>query len=201
MEYNLPGDSEHYELLTKGIELSKGVDGLSCEIGLRLGGGSKFIIEAIARYCPQKTHIAIDPYGHILYEHKEKDFVRLDYTNEMRDECLTNIYGFCKQKKVNFQFFNLEDTEFFKRFADGVPVYNIEKRIEDNYSFVHFDGPHAKQPLFTEIDFFLSRTNTGGCWCFDDVTGYYNHDEIEAHLFSLGFKLIQKTSRKALYQL
>lgn len=200
MDYSLPTDSGDYHLLTKGIELSKNVEGLTCEIGLRLGGGSKFIIEAISANSPSKTHIAIDPYGSILYEHKEKDFIRLDYTNDMRDECLTNIYGFCKEKKVNFLFFNLEDTEFFEKFEYGVPIYNEVKSVVDIYSFVHFDGPHAVSPLMTEIDFFHKRISPGACWCFDDVRGYYDHNKIEQHLFELGFKLIDKTFHKALYQ-
>jgi hypothetical protein len=63
----------------------------------------------------------------------------------------------CQGKKVNFQFFNLEDTEFFERYAEGVPVYNQVKTIWKTYSFVHFDGPHAFDSLMTEIDFFYKR--------------------------------------------
>jgi hypothetical protein len=99
MVYNLPTDSGDYYLLTKGVELSAHAEGLTCEIGLRAGGGTKHIMEALSKYRPGKVHIAIDPYGKILYERKEKDFFRLDYTNEMRDECLFNLYGFAKEKK------------------------------------------------------------------------------------------------------
>lgn len=196
----LPGDSGDYHLLTKGIELSAHVPGMTCEIGLRRGGGTKHIIDALAAKAPGKVHIAIDPYGHIPYEHKEGQPVRLDYTNDMRDECLSNLYPYALQKKINFQFFNLEDTEFFNRYGDGVPVYDMEKRVEDKYSFVHFDGPHAEMPLRLEIGFFEERMNPGGCWVFDDVVGYYDHDRLEKIIFALGFKLIDKTHHKALYQ-
>lgn len=201
MQYSLPGDSEDYQLLSKGVELSANTLGLSCEIGLRRGGGSKFIIEAIAQHCPDKMHVAVDPYGHIEYEHKESDRVRLDYTNQMMADCMANIYPFAESKKVQFIFINLEDTEFFERYANGVPVYNINKRVINTYSFVHFDGPHAILPLTKEIAFFAERAKAGTCWVFDDVTGYYDHDAIERYVLSLGFKLIEKTARKALYQL
>lgn len=201
MNIELPGDSEDYHLLTKGVELSKNVEGLTCEIGLRRGGGTKHIIDAISQHCPDKVHIAIDPYGHIEYEHKEAEKVRLDYTNDMYNDCMTNVFRYAKEKGVAFEFFKLEDTEFFKRFADGVPIYNHVKTIQDKYSFVHFDGPHAHQPLINEICFFIERCNSGACWCFDDVTGYYNHDAIEKMLFKNSFILIEKTNRKALYQL
>lgn len=197
---SLPGDSGDYHLLTKGVELSVHVPGLTCEIGLRRGGGTKTIIDELAIRAPHKAHIAIDPYGHIPYEHKEGQVVQLDYTNEMRDECLFNLYQYTREKKIPFLFFNLEDSEFFKRFADGVPVYNVEKEIINSYSFVHYDGPHSVGPLLAEINFFYNRINPGTCWVFDDVTGYYDHDAIEKELFNRGFVLIQKTWHKALYQ-
>jgi hypothetical protein len=197
---SLPGDSGDYHLLTKGIELSANVPGMTCEIGLRRGGGTKTIIDALAQYAPHKVHIAIDPYGNIEYEHKEGDIVRLDYTNEMRDECLGNLYPYAKEKKINFQFFNLEDREFFKRYGDGVPVYDYKKRVEKDYSFVHFDGPHALEPLDEEISFFRYRTPVGGVWCFDDITGYYDHSRIEERLTLLGFVVIEKRWHKGLYK-
>jgi hypothetical protein len=193
-------DSEDYHLLTKGVELSKDVPGMTCEIGLRKGGGTKYIMDALVNSGQSKVHIAIDPYGHIEYEHKENDFVRLNYTNEMRDECLADLYSYARQIKQSFLFFNLEDTEFFKRYADGVPIYNLSKTIEKKYSFVHFDGPHAVEPLAVEIKFFLDRINKGACWVFDDVEGYYDHNRIEKIIIQYKFKLIEKTKRKALYQ-
>lgn len=200
MQIDLPGDSGDYHLLTKGVELSKDTPGLTCEIGLRRGGGTKFIIDALAEHAPHKVHIAVDPYGHIPYEHKEAHVVKLDYTNEMRDECLANLYQYTRQKNISFLFFNLEDREFFKRFSDGVPVYNNEKEIINEYSFVHFDGPHAVNPLLAELGFFIERINPGACFAFDDVVGYYNHAIIESWIFNRGFRLIAGTHKKALYQ-
>lgn len=199
MQINLETDSGEYHLLTKGVELSKNIEGLTCEIGLRRGGGTKFILDALNQH-GKKVHIAIDPFGSIEYEHKEGEFVRLDYTNEMRDECLTNLYAYTRQLQIPFIFFNLEDTEFFNRYSDGVPVYAHEKKILNTYSFVHFDGPHAVKPLLDEIEFFKSRTPVGGCWCFDDVKNYYNHDAVEKVVLDLGFNLIEKGDKKALYQ-
>lgn len=196
----LPGDSEDYHLLTKGIELSQYVEGATVEIGLRRGGGTKHIIDALAIYSHLKTHIAIDPYGNIEYEHKEGEIVRLDYTNQMKYDCLKNLYAYAAEKFIDFQFFNLEDTEFFKRYADGIPTYNQVKTIQDKYSFAHLDGPHCHAALIDEIGFFINRMDKGACVCCDDVTGYYDHDKIEQHLFELGFDLIEKTKRKALYQ-
>lgn len=199
MNITLETDSGDYYLLTKGIELCKEVQGLTCEIGLRRGGGTKYILDALQRF-GTKVHIAIDPYGNIEYEHKEGEFVRLDYTNDMRDECLSNLYAYTRQLQIPFLFFNLEDTEFFKRYGDGVPVYATEKAMHNTYSFVHLDGPHSIAPLLAEIDFFLPRTPIGGCWVFDDIKGYYDHSQIEKVLFNEGFVEVEKAEKKALYQ-
>jgi len=197
---SLPGDSEDYRLLHEGVRLSANVDGFTCELGVRRGGGSGVIMRAIKQFCPNKIHIAVDPYGNIEYEHKEGDIIRLDYTNKMKTECLKNLYAYSDSIDVPVLFFNMEDTEFFKRYTDGVPVYDTVKRNVNKYSFVHFDAAHAIMPLIDEMKFFGGRTDKGACWVFDDVTGYYDHDKIEASLFELGFDLIEKTKRKALYQ-
>lgn len=200
MTFDLPGDSLDYELLTKGVELSKDTEGLTCEIGLRRGGGTKYIIDAIAEHCPHKVHIAIDPYGSILYADKDNQKVRLDYTNDMAGEALPQIYGYAHSKKVRFIFFQLEDTEFMTRFFNGVPVYDHEKSIVDKYSFVHFDGPHSVNELWNEVQFFAYKSNPGACICFDDIK-HYDHTELERLMFyHTNAKLIQKTERKALYQ-
>jgi hypothetical protein len=197
---NLPGDSAEYDMLTRGIALSANVDGLTCELGLRLGGGSKHIIDALAQYAPHKTHIAVDPYGNIEYNAHDNGLkVRIDYTNQMRNTCMANIYPYANDKNVHFIFFNLEDSEFFQRFADGVPVYRENKAIINQYSFVHFDAGHIVPEILKQLDFFWMRSVPGSVFAFDDVVGFYNHDEIEKRLFP-HFKLIEKGNKKAIYQ-
>lgn len=194
---NLPGDSANYEVLQKAALHSRDVPGLACEIGLRRGGGSKVIIDAIAG--SGKTLIAIDPYGNIEYRPNDFQVMRLDYTNSMRDEALVNMYNYCRYKNINFYFYNMEDTEFFKRFEDGVPIYNEYKEIVNQYSLVHFDGPHDVDSLKIETRFFAQRTPVGGTWCFDDIHDY-NHGLIEDEcIIPAGFNVLMKEGRKAAY--
>ena len=200
VEAELPTDSANYEVLAEGVKRASPVEGLTCEIGLRRGGGSKVIIDALVetKQHLSKAHVAVDPYGDIAYQETDARTVRLDYTNDMRDECLMNMYLYCRARKVNFCFFNLEDTEFFKRFADGVPVYDKSKRVVNTYSFVHFDGPHAVGPLKTEIAFFNDRTRPGAVFVFDDVNSY-DHAAIDQALKSMGWELYRTTDRKWAY--
>lgn len=198
--FDLPGDSLDYHLLTKGVELSKDTPGATVEIGLRRGGGTKHIIDAVAIHAPHKVHIAIDPYGSILYADKDNQKIRLDYTNEMAGEALPQIYGYAHEKKVRFLFFQLEDTEFFRSFDDGVPMYDQVKTLNNSYSMVHFDGPHSVPELMEEVVWFMERAYKGACFCFDDIA-HYDHDHVERYLLERHAKLIEKTGRKALYQL
>lgn len=198
LEAELPTDSLNYEVITAGVERAAPIAGMTCEIGLRRGGGSKYIIDALADQDQKKVHIAIDPYGNIEYADTDDHITRFDYTNEMRDDCLANIHLYCRQKKVDFLFFCMEDTEFFKRFADGVPVYDQHKRLETAYSFVHFDGPHAVKELTHEIAFFNERTPQGAVFVFDDVA-QYDHQQIHTYLKTLGWEVFKTTPRKWAY--
>jgi isopropylmalate/homocitrate/citramalate synthase len=36
---------------------------------------------------------------------------------------------------------NPKDTEFFKRYCDGIPIYDEYKRIVNKYAMVFLDGP------------------------------------------------------------
>lgn len=195
------GDSGEYEMLTKGIELSKDVDGLCLEMGTRLGLSAKTILDAIRAYCPNKTLVCIDPYGSLLYEGREGQICRLDYDNPMKYNCMSNIWADVRENPVSFKYFDLEDTEFFTRFSDGVPIYELEKRIESKYSFVFFDGPHSVAHIREEIAFFLPRTSVGGIYCFDDTTpDFYDHSIIHADLMDMGFELVHQGIKKATYR-
>lgn len=194
------GDSKNYEVLVEGVERVAGVDGLTCEIGLRKGAGSYYIMDTLKRTKQPKVHIAIDPYGNIEYPEGDEDkTIRCDYNNEMRDDCLVELYLYTRKTESPFIFFNLEDTEFFARYADGVPVYRQQKDLINTYAFVHFDGPHTARHVRTEIDFFLPRTPKGAVFVFDDVE-LYDHKTIDEYLHSLGWDCYTQTERKWAYQ-
>lgn len=192
-------DSENYDVLVTGIEQVVSIDGMTCEIGLRLGGGTYHILDALKRTHQNKMHIAIDPYGNIEYpEGDEGRMLQIGYNNDMRDECLINLYLYCKIHKTPFLFFNLEDTEFFRRFSDGIPIYQEQKQIVNQYSFVHFDGPHTTRHVKDEVEFFHRRSPIGAVWVFDDVA-LYDHILIDAYIQTLGWKCYQQTPRKWAY--
>jgi hypothetical protein len=195
---SLPADSGCYDVITRAVEKCKDIPGLTCEIGLRCGGGTKVIVDALVASGSDKIHIAIDPYGNIEYAHKDDCIARCDYTNAMRDEYVPNVYSYCKEQGVNFYFFNMEDTEFFKRYADGIPVYNQFKSIHNLYSFVHFDGPHTVTDVIAEIDFFHPRTPLGATFVFDDIA-YYNHNEVDSYLENLGWWIYETSDCKYSY--
>lgn len=196
---DLPGDSQNYEVIAKAVEHSKDVPGLTCEIGLRRGGGTKVIVDTLSRLGIKKAHIAIDPYGNIEYKPDDEHSLRLDYTNAMRDEALPQIYSYCKMKGINFIFFNMEDSEFFERFSDGVPIYNYFKTKINSYSMVHFDGPHDYTSIAYEVQWFGARTPQGGTWVFDDIHDYDHKRLEESDIFPAGFTKLLEEGRKAAY--
>ena len=191
------GDSSEYEFFDEAIQLLKNPIGVSVEIGVRRGMGTKCIIDAYRKYHPNisLTHLGIDPYGNILYRTSDSDKGgRLDYTNKMKQDALLAII----KDYPEFNLINLEDSEFFKRYADGYPIYNYEKKLLTQYETVHFDGPHDTESVMKEVNFFLDRRPKQCIYIFDDIDTH-DIDKIGEHLIWNGFKQFKKGNRKAVY--
>lgn len=203
VQADLPGDGGNYEVIIDAVRAIKDVPGMAMEIGLRRGGGSKRIIDAMVETGQKRPLIGLDPYGNIDYVtmlnlNSPTVVTKMDYTNVMRNECLINMYIYCLQKNVNFIFFNLEDTEFMNRFADGVPIYEEHKRMETQYAVIYFDGPHEVDPVMKEVEFFEPRAPKGAVFVFDDVS-YYNHDIVDKFMVDRGWTNRMKTRHKWSY--
>jgi hypothetical protein len=197
-------DSLDYDILVDAVKKSANVDinALSCEIGVRAGGSSAMMIDALVKSAQAgRTHLLLDPWGNIEYLTSENSLTRHDYSNTMRNVCMSDLYQHIESLhggSINVLPFVMEDTEFFERFADGVPIYSNTKRIANTYSVVHFDGPHAFDPLVVETEFFIPRLLPGSTVVYDDV-GNYDHAEFERWLLPQGFKVLQRGDRKISY--
>jgi hypothetical protein len=198
--YKLEIDSpiETYELLSKYIPTVKDVPGLVCEIGLRRGGGTVRMIDAFTANNDTRIYVCIDPYGNIIYN----DIVgahRSDYTDTMKNETVTELFRLARDRGLNIQFFNLEDSEFYKRFPDGVPIYNEVKTIEDRYCCVHVDGQHDLKSVMEAAEFFNSRISANGVIFFDN-TDHYNHGPVHEFLLGNGFHFLEDIFHKKAYR-
>lgn len=189
---------ETYDVMAKYAKLIKGVKGLTCEIGLRRAGGTITILESLLENNDYRTHVCVDPYGNITYNdimgsHKS------DYTNTMKNETLSELYKYANDKNLNIIFFNLEDNEFYKRFSDGVPVYEETKKIINTYSFVHIDGQHEYNAVRIAAEFFVSRITEKGFIIFDN-TNHYDHYLIHKLLIDNEFILVENILHKLVYR-
>ena len=193
----IEGDSLEYEVFDEAIRRLENPVGASVEIGVRRGFGSKCIMDAFRKYFPnlKHNHLGIDPYGNIEYNPMEDcKNVRLDYTNDMKRDALLDF----AKDYPEFHMVCLEDTEFFKRYADGYPVYDEYKIMLTQYDLVHFDGPHDLMSVFNEVNFFHSRKADQCIFVFDDIKSY-DHSKIDSTLKDFGYKLLFEGMRKAVY--
>lgn len=199
---HLTTDSGAYHVLVEAVMRAKSAPGLICEIGTRRGGSAKFIIDALVEnQDTDRTLVCIDPYGNITYMDRDNMPVQFDYTNDMRRETIPLLTAYAYAKIKNFIFFNLEDTEFFERFADGVPTYNNGKEKTNKYACVFFDGPHDYDSVCKEVQFFLPRTSVNSTFIFDDISdNRYDHDKIETdYLFCNGWEPLNHSAPKKSY--
>ena len=217
-------DSHEYDILVNAALRIKDVPGAIVEIGTRRGGSAKMIIDALHQNADSNRHMfCIDPYGNIDYEYTNKaavahninvnltddveemvstdivNKVKLNYDNSMRNRIVPSLYYYAFQKGIDFQFFFLEDTEFFNRYSDGVPVYNNVKSLVNDYSLVFFDGPHTNGAIKNEIEFFEPRMSKGSIMIFDDIW-MMDHDRVvEECIFPRGWSVLEKREIKASY--
>lgn len=198
----IEGDSGEYEFLTESIDLSKYVDGMCIEIGVRRGLGTKTIIDAARRFCPHKTVISVDCYGSIPYVGREHiGEIRLDYDNNMKVDCMIDLWCYVRDNPVNWRPECLTDYEFFEKYADGVPKYDIDPIIETKYSMAHLDGPHNYEHVSNEIIWFNDRMDSGATIIIDDITpDFIKIEPINELLISLGWNIIKQGAKKGLYQ-
>ena len=201
MLYNSWMNEEYtdYEILAEYAYKVRDYEGLTCEIGLRLGDGSKAILNGIRQAYKPRTHIAVDPFGSIPYALKETETIPANFSNEMKNIALKDLSSFCIQNKhINFNFYPLEVEEFMARFADGVPVYSgAKKSLVNEYSLVFLDGPHTLEATLNQVKFFASRTK--GYIICDDVVGHYDHTPVNDYLLSQGWTCEINTKVKAVY--
>jgi len=186
----LNGDGWDYGTLYEAVLLTKGVPGLTCEIGLREGGGTELIVRAELAIGERRPHVAIDPYGSFPYVAPNIPTYpsQFEYSNSMKFAHLPEIYKWLAGRDINFYFLAMEDIEFFQRFADGVPTYaNGDKNIINQYAVVYFDGPKGADVVLREAQFFAPRTPIGGVWIFDD-TEDYDHHVVHAFALESGFE-------------
>lgn len=202
----IAGDAtdEQYEVLRKGVQLTKGVPGLTCEIGVRGGKGSVTIMKAGQDNDNRKVHIGIDPWGNIEY-HDGQGIRRIDYTNAMKRSALRELYKWAALTEQDLIILIMKDTEFFELYSNGVPIHNQLSTRVNEYAYVYTDGPHHNEAVQTTVEFFEPRTPIGGVWQFDN-TNQYDHNTIHQWILAHGFESITAevgdggVSRKQSYQ-
>lgn len=201
-QINLPETSADYGVLKNAVIESANVPGLALEIGLFRGGGARHIIDGIVETSSGKTLVTVDPYGNIEYKGSDQQgLVRMDFWNSRRNDCMINLFAYAQINIVNLLFFNMEDSEFFSRFSDGVPIYEDYKRIENRYAVVHFDGPHTVEAVIEEIKFLHPRSPPGAWFVFDDVDWAYDHaGKIHPWLLELGWESKERQGRHWSYR-
>jgi len=188
----IKGDSEEYDLLEKWADFD--CEGhYSCEIGVRQGLGSKIIMDNVKN---NKTHIGVDPYGNLSYQHYDRKFTKAwperwrgefktDYTDEMRDTLLNDFKEYRNEGK--FILANMTDTLFMCH-----PDWN-----EKTYAFVHFDGPHMSKDVMTEAVWFANRAAPRARFVFDD-TDKFEMSVVAYAMELFGFKTETMGEKKCL---
>ena len=215
-------DSSEYEVLVNAAK-KVAVPGIIAEIGTRRGGSAKMMMDALVeiRQNHNRPFVCIDPYGNIEIEctnlnmsthypgapigegpQDSKEVTsphRFDYNNDMRNRIIPSLYFYAYQAGFNFTFFCLEDTEFAVRYSDGIPFYENEKKVINEYAMVFFDGPHTTPDVLFETQFFVERSVVGTVFVYDDEWMLDTEGTIIPYLLKNGFEIMERGKIKGSY--
>ena len=193
----IEGDSREYDLLASWSErLAKKNNNkimLTAEVGVRKGLGTKLIMNYIRpNYSGLHFHVGIDPYGDLVYQHYDKSKPsKMDYDHKMFSEVKKDFAA-----EPRFNLINLTDVAFMEKYYYGVDFYwESKKYLLNEYSLVHFDGPHKTTDVLNEAIFFAERAAQGAVFIFDDWKTY-NCNVIRDVLNEYGFDFCSNGSRK-----
>lgn len=190
---SLPASTQLLVEVAEACEIRR--DAIVMEVGLREGGGLLALMVGGKNVGSQNLHVAIDPYGDIPYQLGESAN-NWTYPNSMKNATIPRFHHFSEQQGMEFQFFNLEDSEFFVRFGNGIPVYKDAKKVLlTKYAIVHLDGPHNTPALSEQIKFLALRTISGSFIVIDDTNkpDWMNMEELGDLLNGYGFTLWKET--------
>lgn len=167
----ISGDSGQYEYLTEAVELSKDVEGILVEIGLRRGEGTKTIIDAVVVHRPGSIVLSVDPFGSIPYIGREHvGPIRLDYDNSMYRQVMADMSAYVIDKNIEWQLLKMTDHRFFDNYEHGFELYELQPYVVNKYAMVHLDGPHHFGAVAGEISWFNDRMDKGATIVIDDIT-------------------------------
>jgi len=183
-QYGIEGDGAEYEILLEQAIQVKDVPGIVCEIGGLHGFGTFLLMNAMGT---DKKYLLIDPYGNILYDDVFGSTRRWEYTNKVKATMMMNLGKWCAEKDYDFYFYPMTDTEFMRRFADGIPVFDENPIGMTQYCLVHIDGPHTIPLVLREVEFFIPRITLGGTIVFDDIQ-QYDHRPVDQVMLQSGFR-------------
>jgi len=189
--HELTTDGNNYDLVQDACVSVLNIPGMICEVGCNHGGGMALLIKEFVRLGqPDRVFVGVDPYGDLPYQSSDRGVAKsTGYHNQTKNSFLSKIYALCHALEVNLTFINMTDTQFFARFADGIPVYVNTEAVHSTYALVVIDGPHTTSVVGEEFAFFKTRMSPGGIIIFDDI-GDYDHMGFEPQILAAGFERV-----------
>jgi hypothetical protein len=183
------------------------LDGGTAEVGVYKGGSSKLVMETFAKAGQSNIHIGIDPYGNMSFwdyewnQHRIEDNANYPgYTNRLGYYTQSLLFNFAHENKQDYLYFKLTDSDFYKIFADGVPIYKEEPSMLNSYRLVLIDGNHKTSCVLEAIHYFDQKMVKDGIIIFDDVNRYPHKDLVHPVLISLGYTEEDTTNDRIAYK-
>jgi cephalosporin hydroxylase len=137
------------------------------EIGVRSGGGSLNIFNALNTFDTQSVLISIDPYGDKDYK-TGKDVVKMDY-GEGHYKNVLKLINENTNDKVLWTLYRMT-SEDFMAYPPDIWFNGNHIHTSHSYGAVILDGEHETKIVKKEFEFFEKRLVKGGVIIIDNLS-------------------------------
>lgn len=143
-------------------------EGLAMEIGIRRGGTSFAMIQAIASSSkPNRPMLGCDPWGDLPYAVGNR-IEQPNYGEGFYQDAMISLSIVAKECNVFHHVMRLTSFDFMKIF-DDITFYKNGKELSKKFSIVYLDGMHNVEAVSKELLWFKDRMLPGGMIIVDDT--------------------------------
>lgn len=165
---HLPGMKEMVNEWVLPQLKSQPEEGLALEIGIRRGGFSLALIQAIVESGKrERPLLGCDPWGCIPYP-VGQEIRQPNYGEHFYQDAMVALSIAAKENNVFHHVMRLMSTDFMKIF-DDINIYRNGETLQKRFSFVMLDGAHDVLTVSSELEWFKERMMPGGMIIVDDT--------------------------------
>jgi hypothetical protein len=150
--------------------VKKGLVSPFLEVGTNNGGSAICFLEIMKLRECKNWFYTVDPYGSIPYHDGGGIHNVSVYSNKRYSDTMKLLHSYAADNEINYCHFKCTSEYFINSvYPKFIQYENSTGSLLTNFSFAYLDGSHDLEHIKFELDFFLSKLDSGGTLIVDDT--------------------------------